>query len=104
GLADGGEIRVYNERGEFRARALVTDRIPAGAVWMGDGWEGLNRLTAGGPCIPDAAVDMFAFGAGQASFDAMVEVAPAEKLFPTKRPPQRESANSLSPAQGERAG
>ena len=41
---------------------------------MRDGWEGLNRLTAGGPCIPDAAVDMFAFGAGQASFDAMVEV------------------------------
>ncbi len=79
GLADGGEIRVYNERGEFRARALVTDRIPAGAVWMRDGWEGLNRLTAGGPCIPDAAVDMFAFGAGQASFDAMVDVALAEK-------------------------
>jgi anaerobic selenocysteine-containing dehydrogenase len=79
GLADGAAIRVYNERGEFRARALVTDRIPAGAVWMRDGWEGLNRLTAGGPCIPDAAVDMFAFGAGQASFDAMVDVAATER-------------------------
>src|SRR3989454_9763662 len=79
GLADGATIRVYNERGEFRARALVTDRIPAGAVWMRDGWEGLNRLTAGGPSIPDAAVDMFAFGAGQASFYAMGDVAATER-------------------------
>ena len=59
------------------ARALVTDRIPAGAVWMRDGWAGLNRLTAGGPCIPDEAVDLFAFSAGQAAFDAMVDVASA---------------------------
>src|SRR5262249_29873061 len=78
GLADGAAIRVYNERGEFRARALVTDRMMAGAVWMHDGWEGLNRLTAGGPCIPDEAVDTFAFSAGQAAFDAMVDVALAD--------------------------
>jgi anaerobic selenocysteine-containing dehydrogenase len=77
GLADGASIRVYNERGEFRARALVTERMLAGSVWMRDGWGGLNRLTAGGPCIPDEAVDMFAFSAGQAAFDAMVDVAPA---------------------------
>ena len=77
GLADGASIRIYNERGEFRARALVTDRVLAGTVWMRDGWGGLNRLTAGAPCIPDEAVDMFAFSAGQASFDAMVDVAPA---------------------------
>jgi anaerobic selenocysteine-containing dehydrogenase len=77
GLADGARIRVYNERGEFRARALVTERMLAGAVWMRDGWDGLNRLTAGGPCIADHAVDMFAFGAGQAAFDAMVDVEPA---------------------------
>ena len=74
GIEDGGAIRIYNERGEFKARALVTDRIPAGAVWMRDGWTGLNRLTAGGSCIPDEAVDLFAFSAGQAAFDAMVDV------------------------------
>ncbi len=78
GIADGGAIRIYNERGEFLARALVTDRIPDGAVWMRDGWTGLNRLTAGSSCIPDDAVDLFAFSAGQAAFDALVEVAPAE--------------------------
>ncbi len=77
GLVDGAAIRIYNERGEFRALARVTDRIPPGTVWMRDGWEGLNRLTSGRPCIPDAAVDLFHFSAGQAAFDAMVEVAPA---------------------------
>jgi anaerobic selenocysteine-containing dehydrogenase len=76
-LADGAAIRIYNQRGELSARARVTDRIPPGTVWMRDGWPGLNTLTDGAPVLPDAAVDVFAFSAGQASFDAMVEVAPA---------------------------
>ena len=77
GLQDGGPIRIYNGRGEFQAYAQVTERIPSGTVWMRDGWEGLNRLTSGAPAIPDEAVDIFHFSAGQATFDAMVEVAPA---------------------------
>ena len=76
GIEDGAAIRLYNERGEFRARARVTRKIPPGAVWMRDGWEGLNRLTSGLPSIPDDAVDLFGFSGGQAAFDAMVEVAP----------------------------
>ncbi|MBI4611109.1 MAG: molybdopterin-dependent oxidoreductase [Candidatus Rokubacteria bacterium] len=76
-IRDEAAIRIYNERGEFRARARVTAKIPPGTVWMRDGWEGLNRLTSGRPSIPDDAVDLFAFSAGQAAFDAMVEVAPA---------------------------
>src|SRR5919108_3655259 len=76
GLRDGGPVRIYNDRGEFRAYAQVTARIPSGTVWMRDGWEGLNRLTSGAPAIPDEAVDIFYFSAGQAAFDAMVEVAP----------------------------
>jgi len=75
GIADGAAIRLFNERGEFQARALVTPKIREGTVWMRDGWEGLNRLTSGLPSIPDDAVDVFAFSSGQASFDAMVEVA-----------------------------
>ena len=74
GLEDGAPIRIFNDRGEFRARAHVTDRIPSGTVWMRDGWTGLNRLTSGGPSIPDEAVDTFDFSAGQAAFDATVEV------------------------------
>jgi hypothetical protein len=61
----------------MRARARVTDKIPAGTVWMHDGWAGLNDLTAGGPVVADAAVDAFhalGFSGGQAAFDARVEV------------------------------
>jgi anaerobic selenocysteine-containing dehydrogenase len=77
-LADGAAIRVYNERGEMRARARVTGAIAAGTVWMRDGWEGLNTLTDGAAVIPDDAVDVFHFAAGQASFDARVEVVQVE--------------------------
>jgi anaerobic selenocysteine-containing dehydrogenase len=73
-LEDGAPIRIFNDRGEFHARAHVTGRIPAGTVWMRDGWTGLNRLTSGVASIPDEAVDTFDFSAGQAAFDAMVEV------------------------------
>ena len=76
GLKDGAPVRIFNDRGEFRARANVTGRIPSGTVWMRDGWTGLNRLTSGAPSIPDAAVDTFDFSAGQAAFDAMVQVEP----------------------------
>jgi anaerobic selenocysteine-containing dehydrogenase len=76
-LAEGAAIRIFNARGDLKARAHVTPRIPSGTVWMRDGWPGLNRLTAGAPVLPDAAVDLFGFSAGQASFDTMVEVASA---------------------------
>ncbi|MFL6581486.1 MAG: molybdopterin-dependent oxidoreductase [Burkholderiales bacterium] len=74
-LADGAAIRIFNARGDLMARAHVTTRIPTGTVWMRDGWPGLNRLTGGGSVLPDAAVDLFGFSAGQATFDALVEVA-----------------------------
>jgi anaerobic selenocysteine-containing dehydrogenase len=74
GIADGAAIRVFNERGESMAKAHVTDRIPPGVVWMRDGWPGLNRLTMGVPVLPDAAVDVFEFSAGQATFGSTVEV------------------------------
>jgi anaerobic selenocysteine-containing dehydrogenase len=74
-VADGAAIRIFNDRGDLLARARVTDRIPAGTLWMRDGWPNLNRLTTGAPVLPDVAVDLFAFSAGQATFDAMVEVA-----------------------------
>jgi anaerobic selenocysteine-containing dehydrogenase len=76
-VAEGARIRVFNERGAMEARARVTDRVPARTVWMRDGWGGLNRLTSGEACLPDEAVDVFGFSAGQAAFDAAVEVAPA---------------------------
>jgi anaerobic selenocysteine-containing dehydrogenase len=77
GVEDGASIRIWNERGTFAARARVTERVPAGTVWMRDGWTGLNRLTSGAASLPDAAVDAFPFSGGQAAYDAMVEVARA---------------------------
>jgi anaerobic selenocysteine-containing dehydrogenase len=72
GIADGDPIRIANDRGEMAAGALVTDRVPAGVVWMRDGWEGLNRLTSGARSVPDAAA--IAFPAGAAAYEARVEV------------------------------
>jgi len=76
GLTEGAPLLLSNARGQFAVRAHVTDRVPAGTVWMRDGWEGLNRLTSGQACIPDAAVDMFSFAAGQAEFETFVELTP----------------------------
>lgn len=77
GLSEGSSIRVHNTRGELAARAHVTDRIPAGTLWLRDGWPGLNSLTDSAPVLPDAAVDRFAFSAGQSTFNARVEVSAA---------------------------
>ena len=74
GVGDGGAIRIANARGEMRARARVTPRVPDGTVWMRDGWAGLNDLMNGAAALPDAAVDTFGFSGGQASFETRVEV------------------------------
>ena len=61
GVVDGSPIRLFNERGEMKARAHLTDKIPGGTVWMRDGWGGLNRLTAGVAAIPDEVQDALTF-------------------------------------------
>jgi anaerobic selenocysteine-containing dehydrogenase len=76
-LDDGAPIVIRNARGEMRARAHVTPKIRPGTVWMRDGWTGLNALTSGDAVLPDDAVDALAFAAGQAGFDARVDVSAA---------------------------
>ncbi|MGI8550248.1 MAG: molybdopterin-containing oxidoreductase family protein [Dehalococcoidia bacterium] len=76
GLQDGGRIRMFNDRGEMSARALVTEKVQPGVVWMRDGWLGINFLTSGARSVPDAAAR--AFPAGQASYEARIEVAAEE--------------------------
>lgn len=71
-VADGDLIRLHNDRGELEARALVTDRVPSGVVWMHDGQVGVNRLTSGARAVTDAAARDFP--AGQASYESRVEV------------------------------
>ncbi len=74
GIANGAKVRVFNQRGDMQAQAHVTERIPPGTLWLRDGWAGLNRLTSGDAVLPDTAVDAFAFAAGQARFEARVDV------------------------------
>ncbi len=77
GVADGAAIRLTSRFGEMAARAKVTPRMPLGAVWMRDGWPGLNALTDGASALPETALSAFPFAVGQARFGAVVEVAPA---------------------------
>ncbi|HEX6022107.1 MAG TPA: molybdopterin dinucleotide binding domain-containing protein, partial [Solirubrobacter sp.] len=77
GVVDGAPVLIENARGQMPARAHVTTRIPAGPVWMRDGWAGLNALTSGEAVLPDHAVEALGFAAGQAAFDARVEISPA---------------------------
>jgi anaerobic selenocysteine-containing dehydrogenase len=74
-VTDGDRIKIYNERGELAAKAHVTDKVLPGVVWIRDGWVGLNNLTSGDAVLPRAALSLFPFSVGQASYGARVEVA-----------------------------
>jgi anaerobic selenocysteine-containing dehydrogenase len=76
-LASGDAIKIYNERGEFGAKAHVTDDVPPGVVWIRDGWVGLNHLTSGDAVLTGDALRLFPFSVGQADYGARVEVAPS---------------------------
>lgn len=74
GIGDGDAVDVQSANGAFTACAKVTKGMPAGAVWMRDGWAGLNALTSSASVLPEAALDAFPFSVGQASYGARVEV------------------------------
>ena len=73
-ISDGDAINIYNKRSSFDAHAEVTEKVPDGTVWIHDGWPGLNDLTSGAPCLPDAATKIFPFTTGQSAYEAFVEV------------------------------
>jgi anaerobic selenocysteine-containing dehydrogenase len=72
GVVDGDAIHLFNDRGAMEAKAHVTAKVPAGVVWMRDGWQGINNLTSGARSVTDAAAA--AFPAGQAAYEARVQV------------------------------
>jgi anaerobic selenocysteine-containing dehydrogenase len=74
-LSSGDAIKIYNERGEFGAKAHVTDDVPPGVVWIRDGWVGLNHLTSGDAVLTGAALNLFPFSVGQSDYGSKVEVA-----------------------------
>jgi anaerobic selenocysteine-containing dehydrogenase len=74
-IASASTILIFNERGQFEARARVTDDVLPGVVWMRDGWSGINRITSGAPIVPLRANDLVpGIPGGQAAYDARVEV------------------------------
>ena len=74
-LSNGDAIRIYNERGEFGAKAYITDDVPPGVVWIRDGWVGLNHFTSGDVVLAGDALTLFPFSVGQSDYGAQVEVA-----------------------------
>jgi anaerobic selenocysteine-containing dehydrogenase len=74
GIGDGDWIRAYNDRGQIEMRAHVTPKVAAGVVWSRDGWYGLNALASNEAALPDEVADVLPIPAGQASYEALVEV------------------------------
>ncbi len=74
-IQSGNPILIANERGQFEAKAHVTEDVLQGVVWMRDGWAGVNRVTSGAPVIALKANDIVpGIPGGQATYDAWVEV------------------------------
>ncbi|MDH4344992.1 MAG: molybdopterin oxidoreductase family protein [Thermoleophilia bacterium] len=73
GIADGDEVRAFNDRGSVRARARVGDRVREGVVALPSGWW--PSLSPGGTSAnaltPARLTDL---GGGAAFHDALVEV------------------------------
>ena len=74
-IANDAPIVIANQRGQFEARAHVTDDVLPGVVWMRDGWAGVNRVTSGAPIVSPAASTIVPEApGGQAAYEAWVEV------------------------------
>jgi anaerobic selenocysteine-containing dehydrogenase len=76
GIADGDTVRVYNDRGEFSAKAAVTTRARPGCVVAPSVWW--RKLAPDGRNANDVTSQAIADMGGAATFyDCLVEVARA---------------------------
>jgi anaerobic selenocysteine-containing dehydrogenase len=75
GIADGQTVTVFNDRGRFRARAIVGDSVKPGVVVsLGVWW---NRYTEDGVnCNSTTSTALTDLGGGATFFDNLVEVVP----------------------------
>ena len=73
--SSGDAIKIYNGRGEFGAKAHVTDDVPPGVVWIRDGWVGLNHPTSGDAVLTGDALSLFPSSVGRSDYGRIVEVA-----------------------------
>ena len=78
GIAEGDEVRVYNDRGELLTTAAVSDRLQPGLVTMPFGWWAGSADARTVNVLTNAAVGGDDPDVGSAAFhDTLVEVAPA---------------------------
>jgi anaerobic selenocysteine-containing dehydrogenase len=73
GIRDGQQVRVFNDRGSFRARAVVGDTVKVGAVVTQGVWW--NKYTPDGVnCNTTTSTRLTDLGGGATFFDNLVEV------------------------------
>jgi anaerobic selenocysteine-containing dehydrogenase len=74
GIVDGDRVRIFNERGAFKAKARVTGKARPGVVVALSVWW--RKLTNGGGNANDVTSQgLTDLGAGATFYDALVEVA-----------------------------
>ena len=77
GIADGQWVRIFNDRGSFRARAIVAATVKPGVVVSQSIWW--TRFTPDGVnCNTTTSTALTDFGAGATFFDNLVEVVSGE--------------------------
>ena len=73
-IADGQDVRVFNDRGQFHARAVVGETVKPGVVVSFGVWW---SKYAGGPnCNAATSTALTDLGGGATFFDNLVEIAP----------------------------
>ena len=73
GIRNGQQVRVFNDRGCFQARAVVAETVKAGAVVTQGVWW--NKYTPDGVnCNTTTSTRLTDLGAGATFFDNLVEV------------------------------
>ncbi len=78
GIADGRPVRIFNRRGEFHARAVVTDRVRSGVAMATSIWW--RKLSPDGRNCNEVTSQALTDMAGGATFyDCLVEVATVER-------------------------
>jgi anaerobic selenocysteine-containing dehydrogenase len=75
GIADGGLVRVFNDRATVEARAALGDRVRAGVVSMPSGWWA-SRSPGGASANALTNDGVTPLGGGGDFHDTLVEVAP----------------------------
>ena len=82
-IAAGDAVRIFNERGSFRAKAVVGDSVKAGVVVAYGIWW--NKFTEGGAnCNAITSTALTDQGGGATFFDNLVEVVNADPVSPTR--------------------